>query len=235
MLRFFHSDLSTSEIHLSEKEAHHASRVLRLKEGDTIQLLNGLGDKAVGTITFINKNKVTVEVTEKQHFEQPQQQITLAVAPPKSTDRWEFILEKATEIGVHSIQPIICFHSERKKINLEKAQWTMIAALKQSGNPYLPLLHEPLKFNQWVNQNNSPEKYIAYCPTPHTNSLIQAYQNEVQTSITIGPEGDFSREEIALAVEQYNFQPVSLGKHILRAETAAITSVIQLQSIYKTV
>ena len=235
MLRFFHSDLSSSTIELTEKEAHHAARVLRLKEGDNIQLLDGKGGKATCIITFINKNKVTVEVTDKQEFEQPQQQITLAVAPPKSTDRWEFILEKATEIGVHRIQPIICFHSERKKINQEKAQWALIAALKQSGNPFLPILNEPIKFNEWVAQNNSPEKYIAYCPTSQTNSLIQSYQNGDYVSITIGPEGDFSPEEIVLATEQHQFLPVSLGKHILRAETAAITSVIQLQSIYKTI
>lgn len=212
-----------SELKLSEEESHHAIRVLRLKLGDFITIIDGKGTTAVGEITELNKKALQYKLIDSR-FEAPlNPEIHIAIAPTKSNDRFEFFLEKVTELGISSITPLHCSNSERKNIKLDRFEKIVMSAVKQSGNLYLPKVNDLTKFTDFVSNTNTDTFYfIAHC---EDDNLKQELKNNLsdhkKVCILIGPEGDFTTEEINLA-KTNNFKPVSLGESRLRTETAGI-------------
>ncbi len=208
---------------LSSDESNHAVRVLRLQEGNTITLIDGKGQTALGEITAANKKQLQFKITERSQQEVRKNQIHIAIAPTKNMDRFSFFIEKVIEIGVDRITPILTVNSERKILNADKVRKNAISALKQSGNLFLPQIDDLTSYKDFIsNQNNHNQRFIAHCDNDNDKiELKQALDPQKNIVILIGPEGDFTLEEINLA-KQNNFNPVSLGNSRLRTETAGI-------------
>lgn len=189
--------------------------------GDFIHLTNGKGDLYKAEIIDENSKCCNVKITETfSQYNKRSYSLHIAIAPTKNIDRVEWFLEKATEIGIDEITPIICKHSERRKINIERLNKIITSALKQSLKAFHPLLHEEMNFEKFVSQNLVGEKYIGYCGD-NTSKLIDIYQKGKDAIILIGPEGDFSKEEVIFAQEK-GFIPINLGNNRYRTETAAV-------------
>jgi 16S rRNA (uracil1498-N3)-methyltransferase len=220
---FFCESIGLGE--LSTEESNHAIRVLRLKIGDYITLIDGRGKKCKAKITGDNKKKVNFEVIETLESPRPNFNIHIAICPTKSLDRFNFFIEKCTEIGISEISPIFTKNSERKVLNTEKIRKGLISSIKQSGNTYLPILHEPKSFEDFIRlSNSSGQRFIAHCEDDSEKKL---FKNELNAKknvvILIGPEGDFTSEEINLANNK-GFTSISLGETRLRTETAGIVA-----------
>jgi len=215
-------------ITLPEEESHHALRVLRLTIGDTIVLINGLGQKAEGKILFQEGKKIKVQFYKIENQEPPRYKITIALAQLKKRERMEWFVEKAVELGASEIIVFISEHTEKKKADLIRLHKIAISALKQSGNLWMPYIKTDNAFEQLVNEPFDGIKFIAHCEEGIKSLLKDAYQAKENVLILIGPEGDFSSKEIDLALKN-NFIPVSLGDLRLRAETAALTALITLK------
>jgi len=160
---------------------------------------------------------------EIEKIEAPKHKLHLAVAPTKMNDRYEWFLEKATEIGIYEITPIICDRSERKIINPERFEKIILSAMKQCNQMFLPKLNPAISMKEFIKRENSGEKLIAHCEETNKKSLKSILKAKTDYTILIGPEGDFSNKEIELALEN-NYIPVSLGETRLRTETAAIVA-----------
>lgn len=225
-MQFFYSseiNPQSTTYSFSKEERKHIVKVLRKSVNDTLYIINGKGWKFTGKIIIITQNTCTVSIVSKT-FEDPKNyNLHLAVAPTKMNDRFEWFLEKATEIGIHSITPIICDHSERKVIKIERFKRILQSAMKQSLSLYLPHLHEATSFNAFVSQQLNGQLYIAHCEPSNKTALKNIISLKQDIVILIGPEGDFSKKEIALALQK-NYKPVSLGNTRLRTETAAIVA-----------
>ncbi len=206
-----------------KEESKHIIKVLRKKEGDILFVTNGLGYLFQTEITIASDNKCTVKINSFEQQEKPRFNLHLAVAPTKMNERYEWFLEKATEIGIQEITPIICEHSERKVIKTDRFQKILESAMKQSLHYYLPKLNEPISFKDFIKKENKGQKFIAHCEETDKKSLKNELKTNEDITILIGPEGDFSVKEIQLALEQ-NYIPVSLGQTRLRTETAAIVA-----------
>lgn len=215
-------------VQLDEQEAHHAVKVLRKSIGDTIHLFDGTGNVFAGEIVQADKKGVVVKVLAAEKVSSQKANIHLAVALPKNAERLEWMLEKVTEIGVKEITPLICRYSERKDFKRERCEKILISACKQSKNLFLPKLNEPILFTDWIKQKSKATRLIAWCEekTQHIKELLMS-KDDVE--IAIGPEGDFSKEEIDAALHN-GFVPVSLGKSRLRLETAALYAVVVLNA-----
>lgn len=217
------------ETTLPDDEAAHVVRVLRLSDGDEILLTNGRGTMARGTICEANKRACNVRIEETW---QPkplwQNNIHLAVAPTKNTDRMEWLVEKATEIGVDRITFLTTTNSERRNLRLDRLQRNAISAMKQSHKARLPLLEGPTPFDSFLDTiADTPFKYIAHCyeeDVAHKPLLLDALTTDGDALVMIGPEGDFSIDEVRAATAK-GFQAVSLGESRLRTETAALAAV----------
>lgn len=205
-------------------ESHHIVKVLRFAQGDTLWLTNGKGWLFHTQITEAHPKACSVQVLGVTCKELPSRHLHLAVAPTKMNERYEWFLEKATEIGVAEITPIICEHSERKVINYERFEKVILSAMKQSLQCYLPKLHQPISLLEFLKNTTAQGKYIAYCQDERQqlHHLLGQYKAS-STAILIGPEGDFSPKEIAFALEM-GYQPVALGNNRLRTETAAVVA-----------
>ncbi|WP_396193710.1 16S rRNA (uracil(1498)-N(3))-methyltransferase [Flavobacterium sp.] len=206
-----------------KEESKHIVKVLRKKEGDILFVTNGLGFLFTTEITIASDNKCTVKINSVEFQEKPKFHLHMAVAPTKMNERYEWFLEKATEIGIQEITPIICEHSERKIIKTDRFQKILESAMKQSLHYYLPKLNEPINFKEFIKKEYSGQKFIAHCEEADKKSLKNELQTEKDVLILIGPEGDFSVKEIQSALEQ-DFIPVSLGQTRLRTETAAVVA-----------
>ncbi len=206
-----------------KEESKHIIKVLRKKEGDTLFVTNGLGFLFQTEITIASDNKCTVKIISFEQQEKPKFYLHLAVAPTKMNERYEWFLEKATEIGLQEITPIICEHSERKVIKTDRFQRILESAMKQSLHYYLPKLNEPISFRDFINKENKGQKFIAHCEETDKKSLKNELKTNQDITVLIGPEGDFSVKEIQSALEQ-NYIPVSLGQTRLRTETAAVVA-----------
>jgi 16S rRNA (uracil1498-N3)-methyltransferase len=225
MQLFYNNTISNKEntFTFDKEESKHIVKVLRKKDGDTIHITNGLGSLFVSEITIASERKCEVKITERQFFEPTKYKIHIVVAPTKINDRLEWFLEKATEIGIHEITPIICDHSERKVYKKERADKIVQAAMKQSLQYYLPIVNEPISFSEFIKKDISGEKFIAHCEETDKKSFKNELKPEKEIVILIGPEGDFSTKEINLAIKN-NYIPVSLGNTRLRTETAALVA-----------
>lgn len=232
LTRFFISDMPISSIVLlPESEAHHAARVLRLNPGDAIELVDGAGHLLEAALLTVSKKEVSAEIKKVSQIPQPQKlSIHLAVAPLKSMDRMMWLLEKAVELGVDAWTPLLTGHTERKSWNADKAFATAVSALKQCRRYYLPRLHPPTAFGDFCRENGSL-MWLAHCREGLKKSLYQRAASAPAVVIAIGPEGDFTQEEIELAV-QYGATPFTLGEDRLRTETAALKSLIYLQCLH---
>lgn len=209
---------------LEEAESKHAIKVLRLNQGDTICLVDGKGTFFDAQIANAHPKKCEVSIINKRTEENTKPYLHIAIAPTKNNDRLEWFTEKATEIGINEITPIICDHSERKDLKIERIEKRAIAAMKQSLKARLPLINEPVSISNFINQlNNNTTKLIAHCYNEQQKHLKQVYNKGNDCLILIGPEGDFSTREVELALIN-GFTPISLGESRLRTETAGIVS-----------
>lgn len=211
---------------LDESESRHVATVLRKKEGEELYIFDGKGKLFEARISSIGKREVivhAVKLIEVEELTKPK--LHIAIAPPKNIERFEWFLEKVTEVGVTEITPIICKHSERKDLKVDRLEKVFLSACKQSKHLTLPALNLITKFTDFVqNINSVNRKYIAYCDETAIH-LKDAYHGGFDAIIMIGPEGDFTGEEVALAT-QNEFEKVSLGKSRLRLETAGIYSAV---------
>ncbi len=222
---FYTPDISENIYNFSESEAKHAVRVLRLKIGDTVQLIDGKGGFYHARIIDIDKKRCQVEVTDKEiGFGKPAVNVHLAVAPTKSTDRFETFLEKSVEIGLQKITPLLCDFSERKVIKPERLEKVIISAMKQSYKAHKTELADLTKFTDFIkNCTFEGQKFIAHCYDTPKKMLKTVFKPCGDVLILIGPEGDFSQNEVKFAVE-HGFTEVSLSPARLRTETAAIVA-----------
>ena len=205
-----------------KNESRHISKVLRKQNGDILHITNGLGDLFKVIITDNNPNKTKVQIVEKKHFDKPAKFIHIAIAPTKSNDRFEWFLEKAVEIGVSEITPLLTKHSERKKINLERYQRILISAMKQSLQFYMPKINPLTPWKRFIEKADAQQKMIAYCKA---DEKIHEKLNSVKSYLlVVGPEGGFTQEELTTAFEK-DFIPVGLSDHRLRTETAGIVGL----------
>lgn len=209
---------------LPEEEAQHCTRVLRLGVGDNITLTDGRGNFYKVEITVANSKRCLVAITETIH-QNPLWpcHLHIAVAPTKNMDRNEWFAEKATEIGIDELTFLNCRFSERKVIKTERIEKILISAIKQSLKARLPKLNEMIDFTKFIAQDFKGQKFIAHCYEGEKPLLKDVLTPGKDAVVLIGPEGDFSEEEVKAAIER-GFTPISLGKSRLRTETAALVA-----------
>lgn len=208
---------------LDPEESGHCARVLRLKAGDILHVTNGEGWLFEGHLLDNNPKACKLLIEVKNFVEKNRANIHLAVAPTKNNGRFEWFLEKATEIGIDEITPLICRHSERQDLRVDRLGKVITAAVKQSLNAYHPSLYGPVSFHDFMKQETTSQKFIAYVDEGHRTHLKEAYKPGCPAIVLIGPEGDFSKDEIGLALGK-GYQAVSLGPARLRTETAAVVA-----------
>lgn len=225
MQLFYNPAISETEksFVFDKEESKHIIKVLRKKESDILFVTNGLGFLFKTEIALASDNKCTVTILSFEKQDLPKYHLHLAVAPTKMNERYEWFLEKATEIGIQEITPIICDHSERKIIKTERFQKIIEAAMKQSLHYYIPKLNEPILYKDFIKKEFNGQKFIAHCEETNKKSFKRELNPQENVLILIGPEGDFSVKEIQIALEN-KFIPVSLGNTRLRTETAAIVA-----------
>jgi 16S rRNA (uracil1498-N3)-methyltransferase len=222
---FYIPQVDGEVVRLDEAESGHAVRVLRLKPGDDVVVTDGCGGWYNGVIGVAHHRHCSILIKRVQmDYGKRSFRVHLAVAPVKNNDRTEWFLEKATEIGIDQLTPLQCTYSERKNLNATRLQKIAVAAMKQSLKAWLPVIDEWVPFADFVKRPFVGTKLIAHChpgEKPHMKNVITAGENVL---VLIGPEGDFSPEEVSLAL-QNGFMEVSLGKSRLRTETAALVAV----------
>ncbi|CAM3621696.1 16S ribosomal RNA methyltransferase RsmE [Flavobacterium saliperosum S13] len=225
MQLFYNPDINSAlnEFSFDKEESKHIVKVLRKKEGDILHVTNGLGFLFHTEIILASDKKCTVTITKTETQHPSGFYLHLAVAPTKMNDRFEWFLEKATEIGVHEITPIICDHSERKIIKTERFDKIIQSAMKQSLQFYLPKLNEPIALKDFIKQHHEGHLFIAHCEETDKKLLKEVIIPNEKYTILIGPEGDFSEKEIDLALKN-KYMAVSLGNTRLRTETAAVVA-----------
>lgn len=207
---------------LDETESRHIATVLRHKQGDEIAVFDGHGNLYSGPIIGIGKKDVTVLIDKLVETTTPGPRLHIAIAPPKNIERLEWFTEKVTEIGVSEITPLICQRSERRELRTDRLVKVLLSACKQSMKYVLPIIHEPVKFDAFVSKEVETinQKLMAWCDEKST-ALKNTYTKGSNAIVLIGPEGDFTDEEVQLA-KQNGYTTVSLGKSRLRLETAGI-------------
>ena len=227
-MKLFFGQIEGEVAILNEEESHHFAKVLRGNEGDQIHVTDGKGNLAEVEITSISKKVVEGKVLNLQtEFEKKNYHLHIAIAPTKTMERLEFFLEKATEIGIDEITFLQTFHSERKNLKIERVEKIVQSATKQSLKAYLPKVNDLVKFSDFVKQDfDQTSKFIAHCEenTARIPFKEKLKEKPLNLLILIGPEGDFSKDEIALA-ESNGFKGISLGQQRFRTETAALQAV----------
>ncbi|MCX7549460.1 16S rRNA (uracil(1498)-N(3))-methyltransferase [Xanthomarina sp. F2636L] len=225
MQLFYNPDITeeATQIIFPKEESRHIVKVLRKSEGDILHITNGFGWLFTAKIIVADIKNCMATITEKTLQAKRSYQVHLVVAPTKMNDRYEWFLEKATEIGIDSITPIICDNSERKVIKIERFEKILQAAMKQSLSCYMPKLYNAIPYQDFIEQSISGQKFIAHCEETDKKSLKTEIIPNQDITILIGPEGDFSVKEIEQAIQSH-FIPVTLGNTRLRTETAAIVA-----------
>jgi len=217
-------DNSAKQFTFPPDESKHMVRVLRKSEGDIVHITNGKGYLFEAEILEADQKRCKARIISNRKSIPKRYKLHMVVAPTKMNDRYEWFLEKATEIGVDEITPIICDHSERKTIKLERMERVLQSAMKQSLQTVLPQLNPPILCREFLGSDVSTGlKFIAHCQEGDKMELKRKVIADNDTTILIGPEGDFSDEEIDLAKEK-GYVPISLGRNRLRTETAAIVA-----------
>ncbi|MEQ9467314.1 MAG: 16S rRNA (uracil(1498)-N(3))-methyltransferase [Ekhidna sp.] len=222
MTVFYKKDLVNSPNRLDEEEAKHCFQVLRHQSGDQIMLFDGKGGKYRAVLTQVSKKFCEFDILSSEQIPEKPFSIHLAIAPTKNADRMEWMIEKLCEIGVDKVTLISTRHSERKKLRLDRLEKKAISAMKQSGNPFLLQLNELTDFQEFISGCTSQQKVIAHVDNAHRH-LADVLEPKKSITILIGPEGDFSKEEVDMA-SQSGFMAVSLGNNTLRTETAGLVA-----------
>ena len=225
MQLFYNPNICENDTSFSfdKEESRHIVKVLRKKSGDNLYITNGKGWLFKAELALADIKHCSVNIKSKSIKPKRNYNLHLAVAPTKMNERYEWFLEKTTEIGIKTITPIICDHSERKVIKAERFEKIIQSAMKQSLQYYLPVLNEPISFKDFMSKDYSGQKFIAHCEETDKKSLKSQLKAKEDYTILIGPEGDFSVKEIEMAL-QHNYIPVTLGETRLRTETAAIAA-----------
>jgi 16S rRNA (uracil1498-N3)-methyltransferase len=223
---FFVEDLNNKTIVLDEDTSKHIINVLRKQRGEEILLTNGKGKKVKAFIVDGNRKKCVVEVISTEIAEEKKSKIAIGISLIKNSSRFEWFLEKATEIGVSEIIPLICSRTEKEKFRFDRMQNILVSAMLQSQQCRLPVLHEPIEIEK-VLHLSFDKKFIAHCEESHKQQLNQQITKSANQLILIGPEGDFTHQEIQIALDN-GFVPVSLGNTRLRTETAGIIAATLL-------
>lgn len=216
----------SSNLGLEEDTARHIAQVLRMKEGDCIHLTDGKGRVATAKIISIGKKTCDVFLTDIKEFSPTNKNITIAVSLLKNAGRFEWLLEKSAELGINSIVPLICQRTERQQFRQDRLQNILVSAMLQSRQAWLTELPNPIAYTDFIHQVKHENRFIAHCEDDektNLSTLIKPHQKDCL--VLIGPEGDFTMDEIQLAIEK-GFIPVSLGNTRLRTETAAITAAV---------
>jgi 16S rRNA (uracil1498-N3)-methyltransferase len=224
---FYYPSLEGPTITLDEEKSKHVITVLRMKKGGLLLLTDGNGKKAEAEIIDDNRKKCTVQIVRSVQEEGKTRKLTIAISPTKNSSRFEWFLEKATEVGVTEIIPLICERTEKEKLRIDRMKNILVSAMLQSQQTYLPVLHEPLDFSK-VLQLPFDQKFIAHCLDSDKQNLTEHKLNHSNyTVMLIGPEGDFTPAEVEEALNK-GFMPVALGTTRLRTETAGIVAAVLL-------
>ena len=223
---FFVDHLPENIITLNEDTSKHVVQVLRMKPGEQLHLTDGAGSLLTAEIIDDHKKKCTVGIIDKNFQPQKERKISIAISLVKNNSRFEWFLEKATEIGVTEIIPLLCARTEKQHFRLDRMKQILISAMMQSKQVWLPVLLEPVSFDKVCSTSNDQTKLIAHCMEDHKQD-ISAYRQKNSVQILLGPEGDFTHEEIQMAIE-FGYIPVTLGVTRLRTETAGIVAAALL-------
>lgn len=225
MQLFYNPELTTdkTQFTFSQEESKHIVKVLRKKIGDTLYLTNGKGYLFKSRITAVDPKNCMVTILTAEKKPERTYKLHMAVAPTKMNDRFEWFLEKATEIGVDEITPLLCENSERRTVKQERMEKVVQAATKQSLQTYIPTINKAITFTEFIALSRESDLFIAHCAAGEKPSLKSSLTPNKNTIILIGPEGDFSPSEIEIALKK-GFQPISLGATRLRTETAAMVA-----------
>lgn len=232
---FYTPDIDSNPLEyvLSEEESKHCVRVLRLGKGDAVVLIDGRGNLFHAELIDDHPKRSKVRVLSiERNYGKRNHYLHIAVAPTKNIDRLEWFLEKATEIGIDEITPIICERSERKDVKIERLNKVVTAAVKQSITAYHPKVNEAVDVQQFVKEHAEPQKFIAHCLKATKTTLTEAVDGSGNYCILIGPEGDFSQQEIELASNN-GYQAISLGNTRLRTETAALYACMEVNLAHR--
>jgi len=228
---FYKEDIvsNTETVMLDEDTSKHVIQVLRMQNGEQLNLTDGKGNLFTAAIIDDHKKRCVVKIISIVRQPAPAKKISIAVSLVKNASRFEWFLEKATEIGVTEIIPLICDRTEKQHVRFDRMKGILISAMLQSQQCWLPVLHEPIKFTKFISAEHTGQKFIAHCEDennkePLTNKLINQSASKL---ILIGPEGDFTKDEIQTALEN-DFIPVTLGDTRLRTETAGIVAAVLL-------
>jgi 16S rRNA (uracil1498-N3)-methyltransferase len=226
---FYVANLDTKSIVLDEDTSKHVILVLRMKRGEELLLTDGKGKKVIAHIVDENRKRCMVEIGSTQMDAPPKRKVTVGISIIKNASRFEWFLEKATEIGVNEIYPLICERTEKEKFRFDRMQNILVSAMLQSQQTWLPQLHEPTIFGNVLTAGGYAQKFIAHCVEGDKKSLSDYFSNEHNTStlVLIGPEGDFTSTEISQALSN-DFIPVAMGDTRLRTETAGIVAATLL-------
>lgn len=230
MLPFFYlSEYTPGQqiITLTEETSKHVVQVLRMQIDELLQLTDGKGNLLTVSIVDDHKKKCTVQVKETSHTAQKKNKATIAISLLKNASRFEWFLEKATELGISEIIPLLCDRTEKQHFRYDRMKNILISAMLQSQQVWLPQLPEPQKITNVIENATEQKKFVAHCIEREKEALKKVADTNASQIIIIGPEGDFTQEEINLAT-QNNFQPVSLGHTRLRTETAGIIAATLL-------
>jgi 16S rRNA (uracil1498-N3)-methyltransferase len=218
---FYATNIEKQDIILDAEESRHLAKVLRLNDGEIVHVIDGKGIRFKCTIISANPKKALLKIDSKEEINEFFG-LSIAAAPTKNLNRWEWFLEKSTEIGIDAIFPINTYHSERKVLKRERQERILISAMKQSYKATLPTLSEIEKFDKLIKQKFEGQKFIAHCYENIPKEALKSVFNKRENAlILIGPEGDFSELEVNKAIG-VGFIPISLGQSRLRTETAAL-------------
>lgn len=225
MIQFYSPDIE-STLALPESDSRHCSRVLRMQPGDEISVVDGKGHRLLCRLTDNNPNRTSVEIIERETIPNPWPNcITAMVAPTKHMDRMEWLLEKLVEIGIDRFVPVKCRFSERKEIKRERLEKIAVSAMKQSLKAVLTEVTDMKSLKAAVAEFEAPQKFFGYCDANFPRELLaDSYCAGSDVIILVGPEGDFSPEEVAMLVDT-GYRPVTMGDTRLRTETAALVGV----------
>lgn len=228
MALFYCPDISTACI-LPEEESQHAAKVLRLQAGDSIIVIDGKGGYYEAEITRPHHKRCEFRIIKAtQNFGKRNYRLHIAIAPTKNIERIEWFIEKATEIGIDEITPLLCRFSERKNVKDERLEKIIVSAAKQSKKAYFPVLNPLTPFDQFLKSAKAENCYIAHCYEQDKKHLSTELKGQKDILVLIGPEGDFSKEEVESAMKA-GFVPVTLGDSRLRTETAGLVACTTVQ------
>lgn len=224
---FFVEEVSKRQLHLEEDTSKHMIGVLRMQKGEGVLLTDGKGHKAKAQIVDDNRKRCVVEILSVEEEAESTPRVTIALSIIKNSSRFEWFLEKATEIGVNEIIPLLCDRTEKEKFRFDRMKGILVSAMLQSQQTWLPQLHEPKSFETVLKEATQESKLVAHC-LPKEKTQLAALVVHPSSIILIGPEGDFTPTEIHLALAA-QFTPVALGNTRLRSETAGIAAATLLK------